>query len=398
MKVAERVKRLPSYAFAELGQRLKALAATGTDIIRLDIGSPDLPPHPMVIEALTKSARRDDTHGYPGYYGTPALRSAIAGYYRRRFDVDLNPETEVLPLIGSKEGIHHVATTFVDPGSPVLVPDPGYPTYNSTVVLSGGIPYPLPLLKRNNYLPDLGAIPEEILQAASVLWLNYPNNPTAAVAGLDFLTEVVELARRYDILIVYDNPYCEIAWGGIRPPSILQVPGAKEIAVEFNSLSKMANMAGWRIGMVVGNAEAVAALARVKTNIDSGLFIAIQEAAVAALNLPDTWIEELTGIYQLRWQIVVRALDRMGLAFTPSSATLYVWVDLPPGTLSQDFATELLNETYVSVAPGITFGAHGEGHVRISMVQPESRIEEAMERWERWLIGKSVAMPSDRMR
>jgi len=393
MKLAQRVQDLPTYVFAAIGKKVQALKASGVDVIRLDIGSPDLAPPAEVVDALVAGVNRDDTHGYASFYGTPGFRKAIVDFYQRRFGVTLDPETEALALIGSKEGIHHVPTAFVDPGSIVLVPDPGYPTYRMPALLVGGELYRMPLLKENGFFPDFGAIPDDVLERARVLWLNYPNNPTSAIADMDALAEAVDFARRHELLLAYDNPYSEISWGDGQVPSILQVPGAKEVAVEFNSLSKMVNMAGWRVGMVVGNADAIAAIARVKTNSDTGVFTPIQEAAAVALQLPESWHKKHTDIYRRRRQVVTRALDRMNLWYAPYAATLYVWAEIPQGfESSAAFTAALLEETGVSISPGSAFGPHGEGYVRVSMVCPEGRLEEAMERWERWLVSKSVQM------
>ncbi len=393
MKIAQRIENLPTYVFAALGKRIQQLQAQGVDVIRLDIGSPDLAPPPEVIEALAEAARRPELHGYPNFYGALFFRKAVAEYYARRFGVTLDPETEVLALIGSKEGIYHVPTAFVDPGSVVLIPNPGYPAYTNPTLLAGGVPYYLPLLQEHNFLPDLEAVPADVLAKACVLWLNYPNNPTAAVANMDFLARAVDFARHHDLLLAYDNPYCDVIWSGVAAPSVLQVPGAREVAIEFNSLSKMVNMAGWRVGMAVGNAVAIGALARVKTNTDSGIFTPIQKAAVVALNLPPAWVAERNALYQRRRDVVTRALDRMRLWYTPYGATLYVWTEIPPGFTSAEFATALLEEAGVSVSPGTAFGAHGEGYARISLVQPEDVLREALERWERWLIGKALRIP-----
>jgi LL-diaminopimelate aminotransferase len=394
VRVAQRVQNLPAYVFATLGKKIQQMEAGGDDVIRLDIGSPDLVPAPEVLEAFCAAVRRDDVHGYPSFAGEPAFRQAVADYYGRRFGVTLNPETEVLALIGSKEGIAHVPTAFVDPGAVVLVPDPGYPAYTNPTLLAGGEVYSMPLLRERDFLPDLEAIPAAVLSRAQVMWLNYPHNPTAAVADLAFLERAVAFAKRHDLLLAYDNPYSEVVWSGTAAPSILQIPAAREVALEFNSLSKMVNMAGWRIGMAVGNAKAVGALGRVKNNMDTGVFPAIQEAAVAALNLPAEWIAERNLIYRRRREVVVRVLDRMRIWYTPAAATLYVWCEIPMGFESAaEFADALLVEAGVSVAPGTAFGPSGEGYVRISLVQSEARLEEALDRWERWLIGRSLGKP-----
>jgi LL-diaminopimelate aminotransferase len=385
MRFAQRLNSLPTYIFATIGRRVRELKAEGVDVIRVDIGSPDLPPPQAVVDTLNRSAHQPDTHGYGGFFGTPALRQAIAEYYERRFDVTVDPETEVLPVIGSKEGIFHLPMVFVDPGTVVLAPDPGYPTYRNAVILMGGELYRMPLLEENGWLPDLEAIPADVLSRARLMWLNYPNNPTTAVAPFSFVEQAVAFAREHDILLAYDNPYCDVTWDGYVAPSVFQVEGARDVALEFNSVSKAYNMAGWRVGAVVGNAEAIAALARLKSNVDSGIFRPIQDAAVVAFGTDDGWLAERNEAYRERRQVVTAALDRMGLSYAPSSATLYVWVRLPEGTQSIDFAARLLTETGVSVSPGAAFGEYGEGYVRITLGHPAARLGEAMERWEQWM-------------
>ncbi len=398
MKTAARMENLPTYVFATIGEQIVALKRAGVDVIRLDIGSPDLPPASEVIDTLEETARRPDTHGYAGYYGDPEFREAIVRYYERRFEVSVDPKREVLALIGSKEGIQHLPTAFANPGSVVLVPDPGYPTYKNPARLVGADLYQMPLLRERDFLPDFDTIPEEACEKAQLMWLNYPNNPTSAVAGLEFLEKAVAFAKRHEILLAYDNPYAEVSWRGERPPSVLQVPGARDVAVEFNSLSKMGNMAGWRVGMAVGNADAIAALARVKSNSDTGIFRPIQRAAAVALDLPDAWHDKRNTVYQGRRTVVTLALDRMNLWYAPYQATLYVWAELPPNfSSSMDFAQRLLDDTGVSVAPGAAFGPHGEGYVRISLVQPAEQLEEAMERWERWMMSQALGMESGQL-
>ncbi|MEA3310213.1 MAG: aminotransferase class I/II-fold pyridoxal phosphate-dependent enzyme [Chloroflexota bacterium] len=396
MKIATRLENLPTYIFATLGKRIAELRAAGVDVIRLDIGSPDMPPPEPVIAVLNEAARQPENHGYAGFYGDPEFRRAVAHFYQRRFGVELDPESEVLALIGSKEGIQHLPTAFLDRGSVVLVPNPGYPTYSNPAMLVGAELYQMPLLRENEFLPDFDSIPAEVLRKARVLWLNYPNNPTSAIAELDFLVEAVAFARQHDLLLAYDNPYSEVIWDGSQPPSILQVPGAKDVAIEFNSLSKLANMAGWRVGMVVGNAEAISAIARVKTNSDTGIFRPIQRAAAVALDLPAAWYTERNAVYQRRREIITRALDRMNLWYAPYEATLYVWAEIPPQFASSAvFAQELLAEAGVSVSPGSAFGEYGEGYVRISLVQPAELLTEALERWERWLLRKALRLESE---
>jgi LL-diaminopimelate aminotransferase len=288
-------------------------------------------------------------------------------------------------LIGSKEGIFHLPAAFIDPGTIALLPDPGYATYRNAIPLVGGTPYHMPLIEENDWLPDLETIPSNVLDHARLMWLNYPNNPTTAVAPLEFLKRAVDFARTHSILLAYDNPYSDVTWGGYVAPSVLQVPGAMDVAVEFNSFSKAFNMAGWRVGMVVGNQEAISALARLKTNADTGIFRAIQDAATVALETDEGWIAERNLAYRQRREVVAAALDRMGLSYTPSSATLYVWVRLPEGTKSMDYTSSLLDATGVSISPGVAFGAHGEGYVRVTLCHPVERLTAAMERWAEWI-------------
>jgi LL-diaminopimelate aminotransferase len=384
MRIADRVGDLPPYVFAKVGSRIRELLAQGNDIIRLDIGSPDLPPPDFVIEAMCHSVQEPTHHSYAGYYGTPELRSAIAAYYKNRFGVTLDPAKEVTPLIGSKEGIANVALAFVDPGQPVLVPDPGYPTYGLGTLLAGGVPVRMPLLPENEFLPDLEAIPRDVALSAKILWLNYPNNPTGAVASLEFFERVVDFARRNELLVCHDNPYCDVTFDGYTAPSLLQVPGAMDVALEFNSLSKTYNMAGWRIGMAVGNAMAVEALARTKTNIDSGVFRPIQDAAVVALTGDQTWLKKRNEVYRERRDLILATLWEIGIQAARSKASLYVWARIPESYDSERFATQLLEEARISVAPGKAFGPHGEGFVRISLGISTERVREAMERLKRF--------------
>lgn len=380
MKIADRVGNLPPYVFAQAGRRIQELASQGKDIIRLDIGSPDLPPSDFVIDATVHSLRDPKKHGYGGYYGTPQLRRAMAAYYEHRFGVRLNPDKEIAPLIGSKEGIANVALAFVDPGLPVLVPDPGYPTYRLGAMLAGGVPVSMPLVAENEYLPDLDAIPQDVARSAQIMWLNYPNNPTGAVASLEFFERVVDFAQRYDILVCHDNPYCDITFDGYTAPSLLEVPGAMGVALEFNSLSKTYNMAGWRVGMAVGNVVAVEALARTKTNIDSGIFLPIQDGAGAALTGDQSWLRERNEIYQQRRDLILQTLQALGIRAERPVASLYVWAQVPESYTSVEFATLLLEGAGISTAPGSAFGAFGEGYLRISVGMSTDRIREAMER------------------
>jgi LL-diaminopimelate aminotransferase len=384
LRPAHRLDRIPPYVFAALAARVRALEAQGMDIIRLDIGSPDLPPADFIIEALATAARRPDLHGYPSYTGTPGLRRAIAAYYDRRFGVSLHPDNQVLPLIGSKEGIVNLTVAWLDPGDLALVPDPGYPVYQMAAIIAGGDVYPLPLRAENGFLPDLDAIPTDVAGRARLLWLNYPNNPTGATADLAFFEKAVAFARRYEILLCHDAPYCDVTFDGYRAPSLLSAPGASDVAVEFNSLSKSHNMAGWRIGMAVGHATAIKALALIKSNADSGIFTALQEAAVAALTGDQAWIQARNAVYQERRDLVLTGLAAAGIQVEAPKAGLYVWAHVPTGFSAADFAGLLLEKTGVSLTPGSAFGAHGEGFVRISLGMDTERIREAMRRVGAW--------------
>jgi len=380
MKIADRIQNLPPYVFATVEKRIAEQRARGVEVINLGIGSPDLAPPDFVIEALYASAKRPDTHGYAGYYGTPALRQAIAAYYERRFGVEVDPESEIRPLIGSKEGLANMALAFVDPGDLVLASDPGYPTYRMGALMAGGDYYSMPLLGENGYLADFDAIPEAVASKATLMWLNYPNNPTGAGAPLDFLERAVHFAKKNDIVLCYDNPYCDLTYDGYVAPSILQVPGAKEVAVEFNSLSKTYNMAGWRVGMAVGNAEAIRALTTIKTNVDSGIFRPIQDAAVAALTGDQSWIPDRNMIYQRRRDVILGWLPTVGMSAQPPKGGLYVWARVPEGVEEDAFALEVLEKVGVWLTPGTAFGQYGKGFMRISVCVPEEKLQEAGER------------------
>jgi len=372
---------LPIYVFALLDAKLKMARAQGVDVIKLDIGSPDGPPPADIIAALARSASEPTRHGYAGYFGTPALRRAMVDYYASRFGVTLDVVNEVLPLIGSKEGIANMALAWLDPGDLALVPDPGYPTYRMSAYMVGAEVYDMPLLAENGFLPRLDAIPSEIAQRARLMWLNYPNNPTGAVASLSFFEQAVDFCRRYQILLCHDAPYADVCYDGYRAPSLLAVPGAKEVAVEFNSLSKSHNMAGWRVGMALGNATALAALVQIKSNIDSGIFLAVQDAAVTALTGDQSWIAGRNAEYQERRDLLLDVLGNdWGLSVAKPQAGLYLWPQIPVGYTSASFADRILLETGVSVTPGSAFGPHGEGYLRISVGQTTQRVRVAAER------------------
>jgi LL-diaminopimelate aminotransferase len=388
MKRANRLTDMPPYPFARWSAHVRAAQTRGKDVIRLDMGNPDLPPSDEVVEALWRSARHPDHHGYPGYRGLPALREATAGYYQRRFGVTLDPETQVVPLLGSKEGIINLAMACLDPGDLALVPDPGYAPYTLGVAMAGARAHTFPLLAGRGFLPDLDTIPTGVADEAVLMWLNYPNNPTGATADLEFLGRAVDFARCHGLLLCHDAPYADVTYDGYVAPSLLQVPGAAEVAVELNSLSKTYNMAGWRIGMAVGNSEALAALAQVKSNMDSGIFRPIQEAAVQAFSTGAGWIAARNQVYRERLDIVLNGLGTSGMTGTLPRATLYVWARVPPGWRSEPFALALLEQRGVAIAPGSFFGPAGEGYVRISVTAPTERVREAMER-----LGQGVQPP-----
>jgi LL-diaminopimelate aminotransferase len=378
MRLGERVRNLPPYLFAELDKKVAAKRASGADVISLGIGDPDLPTPRHVVEALQEAAEDPTTHQYPSYYGLPAFRKAVADFYERRFGVALDPETEVQPLIGSKEGLAHLCLAFVDPGDEALVPDPGYPVYAIGTQLAGGRAVSMPLRASNGFVPDFGeVVPTE---RTKLLWLNYPSNPTAATTDASFFEEAVAFAMRHDLLLCHDAAYSEITFDGYVAPSVLEVPGAKDVAIEFGSLSKTYNMTGWRVGYAVGSAEAIQALATVKTNLDSGIFNAVQRAAIAALNGPQDHVEMMRTVYQKRRDTVVAALAEIGVAVEPPLGSIYVWVPVPAGKASAGFAAELLEEAAVVVAPGTGYGPNGEGFVRFSLTVGDERLEEAMRR------------------
>jgi LL-diaminopimelate aminotransferase len=388
VRFSRRLDRLPPYLFVEISRKIAEKRARGIRVVSFAIGDPDLPTPAPVIDALVEAARDPANHRYPETEGLPELRQAIANWYRRRFGVELDPDAEVLPLIGSKEGIAHIALCFIDPGDIALVPDPGYPVYAMGTVLAGGEPYYLPLREENGFLPDLDEVPPEVAGRAKLLWINYPNNPTGAVAELDFFQRVVEFARRHGLAVCHDAPYTEVAFDGYRPPSFLQAAGAKEVGVEFHSLSKSYNMTGWRIGMAVGNAAMIRALRDVKSNLDSGIPQAIQRMAIAALEGPQDCIEEHNRVYQRRRDRLVEALQALGLRVAPSKASLYLWARVPEGETSVSFATRLLEEAAVVVTPGIGYGPSGEGYIRLSLTLPDEDVEEGLRRMERLSRGE----------
>ena len=384
MRISRRIESLPPFLFAEISRKIAEKRAKGEDIVDFGIGDPDIPTPPPIIDQLCKAAKDPANHRYPETEGLPELRQAIAAWYKKRFDVDLDPDKEVLPLIGSKEGIFHIAFCFIDYRDVALVPDPSYPTYAISTTLASGSPYYLPLTEENNFLPDLDAVPAYILKNAKLLWLNYPNNPTGAVADLDFFNKAVEFARRNDLAICHDGPYSEVAFDGYKPDSFLQADGAKEVGMEFHSLSKTYNMTGWRIGMAVGNAAMIEALKKLKSNIDSGVPQAIQYAAIEALSGSQDCIEKHNAIYQRRRDLVIEVLNNIGFKAQTPKASLYIWAKVPKGYSSLEFATDLLERVGVVVTPGTGYGKNGEGYIRLSLTIPDAALVKGLSRLSNW--------------
>lgn len=367
MEVSERVKNLPPYLFVEISKKIAEKKAKGEEVISFAIGDPDLPTPNHIINSLCDASRDASNHHYPETEGLLELRQAVADWYMSRFGVTLDPEKEVLPLIGSKEGIGHMSWCYINSGDVALVPDPGYPVYSISAMLAGGEPYYMPLKEENGFLPDFSAIPEEYVKKAKIMWLNYPNNPTGAVADLDFFSKAVSFAKDNGIALCHDAPYTEIAYDDYKPVSILQAEGAMDTCVEFHSLSKTYNMTGWRIGMAVGNAEMIDALRRFKSNLDSGIPQAIQKMAITALKSPQDCIKKSVSTYQRRRDLLVEALTDIGLEVVSPQASLYIWAKVPKGYTSAEYATELLENTGVVVTPGNGYGPSGEGFIRLSL-------------------------------
>jgi len=380
MRIAQRIQKVPPYLFAEIDKKKEAAIEKGVDIINLGIGDPDQPTPAHIINQLTESARDPKTHDYPPYEGTKEFRSAVSDWYLKRFGVNLNPQKEVISLIGSKEGIAHVFLAFIDPGDISLIPDPAYPVYKTGTLFANGEPYYMPLLEENGYLPDLDKIDEKIARKAKLIFLNYPNNPTGAIANKEYFKEVVDFAKKYDLLICHDFAYSELAYDGYQAPSFLEIDGARDVCLEFHSLSKTYNMTGWRIGFAVGSSEAVSALSIIKTNVDSGIFKAIQEAGITALSGPQDHIPRLINMYTERRNVVVDGLNQLGWNIKPPKATFYVWVPTPNSMNAIDFSNHILDKTGIIVTPGIGYGQYGEGYVRIALTVDVPRLEEAINR------------------
>ena len=377
---AERLKRLPPYLFQEI-DRLKAeLISKGVDVINLGVGDPDLPTPHHIIKRLQRAAEDPANHQYPSYSGMNDFKGSVASWYRRRFGVELDPASEVLTLIGSKEGIAHLPLACINPGDLALIPTPAYPVYHTANLFAGGESHFMPLVRENRFLPDLDAIPSDVAQRAKVMFINYPNNPTAAVAERDFFEKAVEFAREYDIVVCHDAAYTEMGFDGYRPMSFLEVPGAKEVGIEFHSLSKTYNMTGWRLGFAVGNAQVVQALGQIKSNIDSGAFNAVQWAGITALEEDQRCVAEMQRTYQERRDALIAGLRRAGLDPEVPKATFYVWCPTPPGYSSREFSSLLLQKAGIVTTPGSGFGEPGEGYIRMALTVTRERIEETVQR------------------
>jgi len=379
-KLSKKIQSLPPYLFLEIDKAKRRARAEGRDIIDLGVGDPDQPTPKFIIDALYQAARDPANHRYALDQGMPALRRSIEGWYKRRFNVDLDPDTQILPLIGSKEGLAHFPLAFLNPGDYSLVPDPCYPPYKGGTILAGGKPFLMPLLASNDFLPDLKKIPRSVLKKSKLIYINYPNNPTNACADKGFYKEVVSFAVKHKLIVVSDLAYSEMAYDGYRAPSFLEVEGAREVGIEFHSLSKTYNMTGWRVGWACGNPRLISALAKIKSNIDSGIFSAVQLAAIAALEGPQDYIKNMCLLYQERRNILMKGLDTLGWSANLPKATFYVWVRIPKKTNSIKFAGDILKKADIVVTPGVGFGKYGEGYIRMALTVGEERINQAIER------------------
>ncbi len=380
MQEAKRLQSLPPYLFARIEKKIQEKKAAGVDVISLGIGDPDRPTPGNIIDKLVEQAHNPENHSYPSSVGMMEYREAVAQWYKNRFEVDLDPASEIVALIGSKEGIGHISFCYVDPGDVNLVPDPGYPVYGIGTLLAGGEPYNMPLKEESGFLPDLDAIPEDVADKAKILFINYPNNPTGALADIGFFNKVVAFAKKHDLIVCHDGAYSEIAFDGYEPPSFLQAEGAKEVGIEFNSLSKPYNMTGWRIGWAAGRPDVIEALGRIKSNLDSGAFQAIQYAAIEGLTGPQDSVKNMQAVYKERRDTVVNGLNAMGWNMKAPKATFYVWAPVPKGFNSSEFAELVLEKAGVIITPGIGYGDNGEGYFRIALTVDNKRIEEALGR------------------
>ncbi len=377
---AERLQKLPPYVFARLDELKAKAREQGLDLIDLGMGNPDRPTPQPVIEAAIAALQDPDNHRYPAFEGKSSFRRAITNWYMRRYQVNLDPDSEALPILGSKEGLTHLALAYINPGDLILVPSPAYPAHFRGPVIAGGTIYNLMLKPENKWLIDLTTIPDHIAQQAKMLYFNYPSNPTGAVAPREFFEEIVAFARKYEILLIHDLCYAELSFDGFEPTSLLEIPGAKDIGVEFHTLSKTYNMAGWRVGFVVGNRHVIQNLRTLKTNLDYGIFGVVQTAAEKALQLPDIYVNAVQARYQERRDFLIQGLTQLGWKMEKSLATMYLWVKCPPGYSSTDFALLVLQQTGVVVTPGNAFGIGGEGYVRISLIENIARLSEALSR------------------
>ena len=380
MKVSERLEKIPPYLFAEIDRKIAEAKAKGCDVISLGIGDPDTPTLAPVVEEMHKAIDNPKNHDYPPYNGTEQFRKSACDWMKRRFGVDLNPDTEMLANIGSKEAIAHVFLAFVDKGDYTLVPDPGYPVYHNATIFAGGTPYEMPLLEKNGYLPDFDKIPEDIAKKSKLMFLNYPNNPTGAVADLEFYKKAVDFCKKYDILLCSDMAYSEMTFDGYKAPSVLQVEGGKDVAIEFYSHSKSYNMTGWRVGFVCGNAQAIKALGTIKNNIDSGTFKAVQQAASKAFTIDQSMIDNLNKMYQERRDAAENGFRELGWNIKPSKATFYLWLPVPKGMTSEQFVTEMLEKANIVVPPGNGYGRCGEGYFRVALTKDVGTIKKCIQR------------------
>ena len=379
---ARRIQKLPAYPFARLDELKTASREQGLDLIDLGMGNPDGATPEAIVDAAIEALKNPDNHGYPPFEGTANFRNAITSWYHRRYGVNLDPDSEALPLLGSKEGLGHLALAYVNPGDLVLVPSPSYPVHFRDPVIAGGEIYSLILQPENDWLIDLTKIPDTVAQRAKILYFNYPNNPTAATAPREFFEEIVAFARKHEILLVHDLCYAELAFDGYQPTSLLEIPGAKDIGVEFHTMSKTYNMAGWRVGFVVGNRHVIQGLRTLKTNLDYGIFSALQVAAQTALQLPDSYLEQVQQRYSTRRDFLIQGLTDLGWNLSKTKATMYLWIPSPVGINSTDFALKLLQQTGVVVTPGNAFGVGGENYVRISLIADTKRLDEALHRFK----------------
>lgn len=380
MRVSERLKKIPPYLFAEIDRKIAEAKAQGKDVISLGIGDPDTPTLQPVVDAMHEAIDNPKNHDYPPYNGTESFRKAACAWMKKRFNVELNPDTEMLCNIGSKEAIAHVFFAFVDEGDYTLVPDPGYPVYKNATIFAGGTPYSMPLLEENGFLPDLDAIPEDIAKKSKLMFLNYPNNPTGAVATKEFFKKAVDFCKKYDILLCSDMAYSEMTYDGYKAPSVLEIEGAMDVAIEFYSHSKSYNMTGWRVGFVCGNKDAVKALGTIKNNIDSGTFKAIQDAAIKAFEIDESYIDNLNNMYQERRDVMEAGLKELGWDIKPSKATFYIWIPVPKGYTSEQFATKMLEDAAIVVPPGNGYGRYGEGYIRIALTKDVDTIKKCINR------------------